>query len=786
MNQVRIEYNPYKQEISYQWRAKGDPDWKQLSEENELACDKYQKTTLQSVADEILEKIVCTFGNNGKDPVRIIFRGTDEDYDDFKDTTNQYEKVLLEKDLAYKSAKDAAREIDAIFKSLEEKLRQDEDVADILCQYEDATSTTIPICVMGAYSSGKSMFINALIGEEILPSGSDPLTAQIFKVIPNTNYRVAFYNKNVELRFEILDQKVSLTNQEACIQCGDWIAEMTGISGDTNSEIMYHMIAKLNESGRPKSEDNESKLDPISGVITIEVPFIHSTLPTEKIHFEIYDTPGDGSASHKEHLEILKEALKERTNGLPILITTRDTLDSAGVEPMMAELQDSNMNLDRKNLMILINQADQETPKNLQNFRDSTPKTIITNQKRGAVMFLSSAVAVGCKKEMNESRWKDDKCRKAYKSSKKSFSDPKDEEDYLSLPKYALLPDSRSKLLCQQVEEAEKAAREGGNEDTIRELIAQNSGIRGVESEITYYAERFAAYNKCTKAAGYLEQAIQKVDDKKVIELRNKEKLEKALKDTRDKVRQDLCDQLKECKDRVVANAKDEAPNYLAEQDPEWEKLEEKAGQKAENIHEIYKKKKKKKKKKEREGWLPEAIRNTVSDLVKEYHKSINKVSVGYWRTVEQKLKNELTQIVNGNQEIPEEERKMLSEQIANYPTVQLTHIKINPNAGLVKRKFKLPFIDGKKFSEAQCKEDIMKQRNEICQEVTHTTCETHQEVFDAWSVGLLQKLTENLDHFNPSLRALNQSLCESKSRLEDLKREKGYLEEAGQKLQIY
>ena len=229
MYQIRMEYNPYKQEISYQFL--GSSGWQPLSPENKLANDKYQKTALQSSVDEILKQIIMQYATDAEHSVGIVFCGTDEDYADLTDAIQRNPKVIngavkvvaeKDKESFYQPASVVAEKIDSIFSGLENEFSQiqDEEVKAILRQYDDASSSTIPLCVMGLYSSGKSMFINALIGEEILPSGSDPLTAQIFKVTPGTNYQVAFSCENMELHFEIIEQTVRLTNSEDCSQCG--------------------------------------------------------------------------------------------------------------------------------------------------------------------------------------------------------------------------------------------------------------------------------------------------------------------------------------------------------------------------------------------------------------------------------------------------------------------------------------------------------------------------------------------------------------------------------------
>ena len=69
---------------------------------------------------------------------------------------------------------------------------QEESIIDLIQKYEDTVKPSVSVCVLGLYSAGKSAFINSLIGEEILPSGSDPTTAKVFRIYCSDSYSVSF------------------------------------------------------------------------------------------------------------------------------------------------------------------------------------------------------------------------------------------------------------------------------------------------------------------------------------------------------------------------------------------------------------------------------------------------------------------------------------------------------------------------------------------------------------------------------------------------------------------
>lgn len=56
MSTIKIEYNPYKQIISYKYLSRAG--WIPVTKKSKLTVDKYQRATLQSVVEDITEIIV--------------------------------------------------------------------------------------------------------------------------------------------------------------------------------------------------------------------------------------------------------------------------------------------------------------------------------------------------------------------------------------------------------------------------------------------------------------------------------------------------------------------------------------------------------------------------------------------------------------------------------------------------------------------------------------------------------------------------------------------------------
>lgn len=129
--------------------------------------------------------------------IEIVFEGTDDEFKELSMLHN-YEDYssyidISKSELGLENARDILPEIRKIFK---EKIHPlvDESISDIsmvqkdLDEFSDASNEIIPICVLGNYSARKSMFINALIGREVLPSAERPTTAKIFKIAQESSH----------------------------------------------------------------------------------------------------------------------------------------------------------------------------------------------------------------------------------------------------------------------------------------------------------------------------------------------------------------------------------------------------------------------------------------------------------------------------------------------------------------------------------------------------------------------------------------------------------------------
>lgn len=66
---------------------------------------------------------------------------------------------------------------------IEDSVSEDPVIKENLAKFSETASNRVPLVVIGNYSGGKSTFINALIGKDILSSSDQPLTAKIYRIL---------------------------------------------------------------------------------------------------------------------------------------------------------------------------------------------------------------------------------------------------------------------------------------------------------------------------------------------------------------------------------------------------------------------------------------------------------------------------------------------------------------------------------------------------------------------------------------------------------------------------
>ena len=368
MAKIMIHSDPYKEEVKFQeWDEEGD-FWNDILENSssKLLGTEIRKGFFPFTAAKIVDTIIEEYGPE-TDDIDLIFEGSSDEYQEL-----QY--VCIEKKVRVSlgenyldNAREITNDIKKIFnevKLLAKKKNQWESEGLLqkeLQRFADAANDDIPICIFGNYSSGKSTFINSLIGYELLPSGDDPTSARVCRISKSSQPDMAIisfgYNE-IEYSITFTVAGFNISPSVLPLDISQKFTELLDITDNTDIKGQVHdVLCMLNEYA------NGSNGNGISDLIKVEFPFDGSEI-LSKNDFVIFDSPGANSASNEKHYEVLKNALENMSNGLPIFIASNDTLDSLDNVKLYEEFRRSD-NLDERFTMIIINKADQASVDNI-------------------------------------------------------------------------------------------------------------------------------------------------------------------------------------------------------------------------------------------------------------------------------------------------------------------------------------------------------------------------------------------------------------------------------------
>ena len=525
MARIKIISNPYNREIRYKVYNDSSQQWDDLQEKNpnsRLREDESGKAFLPFKIKDIVDVIVAEYATRDS-AIEIIFEGTSDEYSDLQEVCREYDNIQLTRSGKYlenarficKEAKETFEIVQPIIASI---IRDDQDVIRDLNKVSDALKDIIPICVFGNYSSGKSTFINALIGNEILPSGGDPVTAKIYKISKSAQPDYA------RIRFEYLDTNVDILFE------GD---NCRILSGDINSSLLKEVMEAINEKQTRSlaikvyaalviingfEKRDKTKIE-IGSIIEIEVPFSNNGILGQSANnFVIFDTPGSNSASNINHEQVLAEALEGFSNGIPVWVSSYETIDTNDNAELCDKVLEINA-LDKRFTMIVLNKADgSDLPKegfSDRKIQDLLEYTAVEKMYSAGIFFVSSIMGLGSK---NDGNLTDNYYRRTFRFLQGMYSEP-DDIDYVALYRFNIMPDQIKTKITDYSEKCNN-------------LIYANSGLLCIEMEMESFASKHSAYNKCQMVYMFLNKVIietnRRIEEKtkslnEMCESRNKE-----------------------------------------------------------------------------------------------------------------------------------------------------------------------------------------------------------------------------------------------------------------------
>lgn len=507
-----INYDPYNNNIHF-WE-----DGKELPDGSSFLQFQQKKVIFQNCVEEII-KLINQYENISSKGVDINFEGTKEDYSILCDAINRdvnsdskSKRLKVHHRKKYESPYDTIRIIRECYEQIEKEFepyiaRENDIIGCAVLKFRETVKPEIPVCVIGNYSVGKSAFINALIGREVLPSKNKASTAKNVIIRNSDDYSVTICKKtNDDLRYIFRINPngqidVNVVNGSA----NDSIVKMIKCDLEdyhSPDEVLYKILDNINSLGIAEEQS-------INETIEIKIPFHSSILEQEDYQFAFIDTPGSNNVEidQEAHLVNLKKILSEQTNALPIFVTERSQLTGNDNDELKKLLDNYEDGFSIQNQIIVIAKADSLVKSDLE---EEVPNLINQWSITPTIMYVSQVIGIGEKKEDKE-QWLQEGYKERYTQNTIESVLRLNAPSYNKTPCDRNIPEERKNELS-------------------KELIA--SGIPHVESEILYFARTYADYKKSVNGRIFLMDALSRAD----AELRRKKD---ALEEDKSKQKED-------------------------------------------------------------------------------------------------------------------------------------------------------------------------------------------------------------------------------------------------------
>ncbi len=576
MKELMIMYHPVKKEIRFLAKVKGqflDVPFKMCPNLMKYAPENGE-FLLQNQGNQFFTDIWEQFSH---DIINLVFKGTKVDYDDFAEKIAEYNKFVGEDRIVIKDFIELPP-VSEIFTQINEfcdetltlfeNELQDSDVQGMFKKRKEEfeikraklNCNDINLCLVGTYSSGKSTFINTLIGKRILPESISSETAKMFRIQNDENPGIVFTVKKSENN----DSITATISWDA--SAGRYTFSSTGecekirkvIQNEINSAVVFHMqqheqlyqiLKSLNNVPNMPTDEFAEYVD---GVIEVHFP-----IPLDpNISFTFYDTPGTDSNSN-EHLLVLRKALQQQTNSILIILYEPTKMEGTGNSILYKLINSSRsdaeangeVHIDLSRSLHIINQADTRSLADLSHLRNKKVEVSlkesdkIYNEENECIdlanerlFFVSAKAAYIAKAIKNNVDTEDERIWLANHRNEINnvhIDDPLlmkcdtadvDTGMYFKLNRLANAEDETKQMIADCMKELKELDETDDRSlQTILRRVYINSGMYAVEREIVKYAQKYALAVKAKGLYDGISNVVSFIrDDCEAIEAQTK------------------------------------------------------------------------------------------------------------------------------------------------------------------------------------------------------------------------------------------------------------------------
>lgn len=822
---IQISSDPYKRKITYD-RVNGDQlitiDSNNLDtpEKLKLLSVEYSSCFFPFKAYEIADLIWQTYSTNST-PVCIRFRGTTEEYRELcavcdilnkenneQPIENQLPPLTYEQANEYlANAGDILPEVTGYFKSIKDIIAHNITASDskkLIDQqqekFDDVSKKEIPVCVIGNYSSGKSTFINAILGCELLPSGDKPLTAKIYEIRCSDNSEVA----DVEFTSNHMVVTISFSRGGYAIRPNSYSDELSAKIRECLEKEKENALAQRVQSLLQVINDGA-----IDDRVKIHIPFnSDSPLRNSEHPYVLFDTPGDNVANHEHHIHVLQEALRGMSNGLMLYVTVSNQLHTMSNQQLCDKVK-AIQEIDTRFTMVIVNQADNADFSEY-NRTEIIESPIPVTLKPEGIYYVSSVMALGSKIDGDFVK---DNNAMIYMQKQAFFMKKNGERFAQLLFLYNIAP--------KQIEIASEEGALHYSEYGDKERVLANSGLWAIEQEIQRFADNYAPYNKCYQSLLFLLKVREIAENDIADAVKMHDKSRTNYQSQLDAGVIKLTDRLKNSRDEFVGKADDEYPTemesflkdaYTPIDKAELVKLEDeltvaletavgysmrtesadKAKEQTFKLHNIFKAdvradmaknyKYWREKSSERDNARKEIDTSAADQLLAQVKDKFNiainhaqsilfESSSNFWKGEAEKLRKELLSIVLLSQDITQEKRCELQELIEGFEQIAFSvEVEKIFEKEIFERRLILKFFEDHRLNKGKLAARFNSSLKEEIDKIYSKMKINHRDIFTKWHDRLFSVIEDNITDLNPELRGYKKQVAFYKDLIESLR----------------
>lgn len=281
----------------------------------------YKDLMLQSWVDHLFDDLSEAY--NQAKQFSLSFSGTEVDCEDMRNTVENARKKGFQIDysetVSEKNAAERLSELEEIMQDMEKNELYQEAIQKHR-ELNLARQGYLDILVVAPVSSGKSTFINALLGCNLLTMAKKATTAAITEIHHNPEMKQGIFSAS---RFNTQGHQLGKTE----------ILDLTDVKSAQYAKSLFSEWNKDRDSDKPTEEKTDR--------IQLEGCFVGIKLTNKNIKLRIYDTPGTDNERNKEHLAVTMNKIRDRENHpLIIYLLTPERYEVTGSYHLLNEISE--------------------------------------------------------------------------------------------------------------------------------------------------------------------------------------------------------------------------------------------------------------------------------------------------------------------------------------------------------------------------------------------------------------------------------------------------------------